>query len=87
MKSLPVLVKLEKLFPGSATVVLPRMKPVLYSQGDVMLSPWICAREVTFITEGTCACVHNVEDAKTIREYRAGEWFGEVRDSCKPLKH
>jgi len=77
LKHLPVLGYFERKYRGFLTLILPKLKPCLFSPGEYIISQYICAREMYFVLKGRCMGKYT-DTGKFFRYYDSGQYFGEA---------
>jgi len=77
LKELPVFGEFERRYRGFLAMVLPRLKPCLFSPGEQIVTQYICAREMYFVLRGNCIARYN-DTGKFFRDFHDGEYFAEA---------
>lgn len=75
----PLLCDMERAYPGSASLVLAKLRPVAYIRDQVINNPRVNAREMHFILEGSVSIRRDESDdkTKTTIQCRSRSYFGQ----------
>jgi len=84
LRNLPLIREMESHCPGIASLILPRLRPAVYGEGEVMVSSSMCPREITFVVLGTCQFFPKAADddddgvdGPAIATINQGSYFGQ----------
>ena len=77
VRNIPFLYLVEERNPGAAALIMPMLKPSIFTKDSVLVSSTLCSRELIFVLQGTCSCYSSLS-GRRLCTYESGEWFGEV---------
>jgi len=77
IKRLPALAQLERQYRGFLAIILPKLKPCLFSAGEQIVTQYICAREMYFVLRGKCRARYT-SDNSFYRNFEDYEFFAEA---------